>query len=47
LGSFLENKVLQKLMFSKNVKNKKCASKIILFNEKKIKKIQIILDIEN
>ena len=38
LGSFLENKVLQKLKFSKNVKNKKCAPKLIFFNEKKIEK---------
>ena len=35
LGSFLENKVLQKLKFSKNVNNKKCAPKMIFFNEKK------------
>ena len=47
LGSFLENKVLQKLKFSKNVNNEKCAPKMILFNEKKIRMIQIILDIEN
>ena len=36
LSTFLENKVLQKLKFSKNVKNKKkCAAKRIFFNEKK------------
>ena len=33
LGTFLENKVLQKLKFSKNVHNEKCAPKIKLFNE--------------
>jgi hypothetical protein len=36
LGPFLENKVLQKLKFSKNVNYKKCAPKMIFFNEKKI-----------
>ena len=46
LGSFLVNKFLQKLIFSKNVNNNKCASKLIFFN-KKIRKIRIILDIEN
>ena len=34
LGTFLENKVLQKLKLSKNVNNKKCAPKMIYFNEK-------------
>ena len=33
LGSFLENKVLQKLKFSKNANNKKCAPKMIFLNE--------------
>ena len=33
-----ENKVILKLMLSKNVNNKKCARKLILFNEKKIEK---------
>jgi hypothetical protein len=47
LSTFLENKVLQKLKFAKNVNNEKCAPKIIFFNEKKIRKIKIILDIEN
>ena len=41
------NKVLQKLNFSKNVNNKKCAPKMILFNEIFFRKIRIILDIEN
>ena len=43
----LVNKVLLKLKFSKNVNNKKCAPKLIFFNEKKLRKIQIIFDIEN
>ena len=34
----LVNKVLEKLKFSKNVNNKKCAPKLIFFNEKKIEK---------
>ena len=38
LGIILENKVIYKLMLSKNVNNKKCAPKLIFFNEKKIEK---------
>ena len=34
-------------MLSKNVNNKKCAPELIFFNEKKLRKIQIIFDIEN
>ena len=48
LGTFLQNKVLQKLKFSKNISNKKCAPKLTFFNDKKkLRKIQLILDIEN
>jgi hypothetical protein len=39
--------VIQKLMLSKNVNNTKCAPKLIFFNEKKMKKIPVIFDIEN
>ena len=46
LGTILENKVVQKLKFSKNDNNKKPSSKLIFFNEKKIRKIQMIFDIE-
>jgi len=35
LGHILENKVVQKLKFLKNVNNKKPAPKLIFFNEKK------------
>jgi hypothetical protein len=35
IGHHFSNKVIQKLMLSKNVKNKKCAPKLVLFNEKK------------
>ena len=35
LGTILENKVVQKLKFSKNDNNKKPSSKLIFFNEKK------------
>ena len=36
------------MKFSKNVNNKRCAPKLIFFNEKKIlRKIRIIFDIEN
>ena len=34
-------------MLSKNIKNKKCAPRFIFFNEKKMRKIQIISDVEN
>ena len=34
-------------MFLKNVNNKNCAPKFIFFNEKKIRKIPMIFDIEN
>ena len=39
LGTFLKNKAPQKLKFSKNVNNKKCAPKMISFNEKKIESL--------
>jgi hypothetical protein len=42
LGTILENKVVQKLKFSKNDDNKKLSSKLISFNEKKIKKFRMI-----
>ena len=35
------------MMLSKNVNNKKCAPKLIFFNEKKLTKIWMIFDIEN
>jgi hypothetical protein len=35
LGPFLEKKLLQKLKFSKNTNNEKCAPTMIFFNEKK------------
>ena len=39
ISSILENKVVQKLKFSKNNNNKKHPYKLIFFNEKKIRKI--------
>ena len=39
--------VVLKLKLPKNHFNKKCAPKILFLNEKKIRKIQIIFDIEN
>ena len=47
MGIILVRKVIEKLMLSKNVNNKKCAPKFIFFNEKKFRKIQMIFDIEN
>ena len=32
------------MILSKNVNNKKCAPKLVLFNEKKVGKIQMIFD---
>ena len=34
-------------MLSENFDNKKCAPKLVFFNEKKLRKIQMIFDIEN
>jgi len=47
LGIILENKVVQKLKFSKNNINKKPSSKLIFFNEKKNQKDSNDFDIEN
>ena len=47
LGMILESKVVQKLKFSKNVNNKRCAPKIRFFNEQFFRKIWVIFDIEN
>ena len=38
IGHHFSNKVFKKLMLSKNVNNKKCAPKLVFFNEKKIEK---------
>ena len=40
-------KVILELILLKNVNNKKCASTFIFFNEKKLRKIPMIFDIEN
>ena len=47
IGYHFSNKVIQKLISPKNVNNKKCAPKLVLFNEKKLRKIRMIFDIEN
>ena len=46
-GVILENKMIKKLMLSKNDHNKKCASVFVFFNEKKLKEIWIIFDVKN
>ena len=46
LGLILVIKWL-KIDFIKNANNKKCASKFVFFNEKKMRKIWMIFDIEN
>lgn len=43
LGTILENKVVQKLKFSKNDNNKKPSSKLIFFNEKKSERLEWFL----
>ena len=35
-------KILKKLILSKNVNNKKCAPKLVFFNEKKMRKILMV-----
>jgi hypothetical protein len=47
LGIILENKLIKKFMISNIVNNKKYAPKLTFFNEKKMKKIPMIFDIEN
>jgi hypothetical protein len=41
------NKRFKKFILSKNINNKKCAPKLVFFNEKKMRKIWMIFDIEN
>ena len=47
IGHDFNNKVVQKLKLSINYFYKKCAHKQLFFNEKKIRKIRTIFDIEN
>ena len=47
IGHGFSNKVAQKLKLSKNYFYKKCAPKQVFFNEKKIRKVLMIFDIEN
>ena len=47
IGRHFSNKVILKLILSKNVNNKECAPKLVFFNEKKMRKIRKIFDIEN
>ena len=46
LGIIIIIKLFKNYAF-KNVKNKKCAPKLVFFNGKKMKKIPMIFDIEN
>jgi hypothetical protein len=47
LGIILEDKLNKKLMLSKNVNNKKYTPKLVFFNERKMRKIGMIFDVEN
>jgi hypothetical protein len=38
---------IEKLILSKNVNNKKYGPELVFFNEKKMRKIRMIFDIEN
>ena len=42
IGHHFNNKLIKKLMLSKKVNNKKCAPKLVFFNENKLRKIQMI-----
>ena len=46
-GHHFSNKKISKLILSKNVNNKKCAPKLVFFNEKKTREIWMIFDKEN
>ena len=45
IGHHFCNNLIQKLSLSKKVSNKKCAPKLVFFNQ--MRKIQMIFDIEN
>ena len=47
IGPDFSNKVVLELKLPKNHFSKKCAPKLLLFYAKKIRKIQMIFDIEN
>ena len=47
IGHHFSNKRLKKLVLSKNINNNKCAPKFVFFNEKKIRKLRMIFDVEN
>ena len=47
IRSHFRNKSRSILKLSKNFNNKKCATKLIFFNKKKLRKIRIIFGIEN
>ena len=47
VGRHFSNKVVLKLKLAKNAFYKKGAPKLIFFNEKKIRKIRMIFDLEN
>ena len=43
IGHHFSNKVIKKLILSKHVNNKKCAPKLVFFNEKKNKRLDNFL----
>ena len=47
IGRHFSNKAVLKLKLAKNAFYKKGAPKLIFFNEKKIRKIRMIFDVEN
>ena len=47
IGHHFSYKVIQKLILSKKVNNKQCAPKLVVFNEKKLRNVRMIFDIEN
>ena len=47
IGHHFSDKRIGKNILSKNVSNKKCALKLVFFNEKKLGKKHLIFDLEN
>ena len=47
IGHHFSNKPFKKIVLSKMSITTKCAAKLVIFNEKKLRKILMIFDIEN
>ena len=47
IGHHFSNYLIKKMMLSKNFDNKKCAPKLVFFDEKNLRKIPMSFDIQN